>query len=42
MEKIRALFEESIENDVLDIAARRVGSEIHYGYPVAVLSARKV
>ena len=41
VEKIRALFEESIENDALDIAARRVGKEIHYGYPVAVLASRR-
>lgn len=38
---IRSLFEDSIERDALDIAARRVGTEIHYGYPVAVLASQK-
>jgi SAM-dependent methyltransferase len=39
---IRALFEDSIGKDTLDVAARRVGREIRYGYPVAVLAARRI
>lgn len=39
-ETVRTMFVESIGNDALDIATRRVGGEIHYGIPVAVLASR--
>jgi SAM-dependent methyltransferase len=39
--EIRRLFAESLETDMLDIAARRDGSSIRYGYPVGLLAARK-
>jgi len=40
-ERIRPLFEASLEHDALDLAARRDGGLIRYGYPVAVLASRK-
>jgi ubiquinone/menaquinone biosynthesis C-methylase UbiE len=40
-DRIRALFRASLEHDALDIQARRVGEQIHYGFPVAVLAARR-
>ena len=39
--RIRAHFEESLEHDLLDMATRRDGGLIRYGYPVAVLASRK-
>jgi SAM-dependent methyltransferase len=36
-DEIRRLFAASVADDALGIEARRVGSEIHGGYPVAVL-----
>jgi SAM-dependent methyltransferase len=41
VQEIRRMFAESVDTDVLDIAARRDGSSIRYGYPVAVLASRK-
>ena len=40
-ERIRELFRGSLADDALDIEARRVGEQIHYGFPVAVLAARR-
>lgn len=40
-ETIRAMFVESLGNDALDVAARRDGGRIWYGYPVAILASRK-
>jgi ubiquinone/menaquinone biosynthesis C-methylase UbiE len=40
-ETLRRMFRESLANDDLGIGARRVGDQIHYGYPVAVLAARR-
>lgn len=37
----RRIFRESLANDDLGIGARQVGEQIHYGYPVAVLAARR-
>ncbi len=39
-DRIRALFRASLADDALDIQTRRVGEQIHYGFPVAVLAAR--
>ena len=39
-DKIRQLFTASLEDDRLGIPVRRVGSEIRYAYPVAVLVAQ--
>lgn len=36
-DRIREIFERSIENDGLDMAARRKDGKIHYGFPVAIL-----
>jgi hypothetical protein len=38
---IRDLFTASLTDDRLGIGAHRVGDEIHYGYPVAVLVATR-
>jgi len=38
---IRALFRDSLADDALGIRAHRVGDEIRYGSPVAVLAARR-
>jgi SAM-dependent methyltransferase len=38
---LRRMFEASLADDSLDIAARRDGSTIRYGYPVAILASRK-
>jgi len=40
-DRIRALFHASLADDALDVQARRVGDQIHYGFPVAVLAARR-
>jgi SAM-dependent methyltransferase len=40
-EKIRALFTDSLADDALDMQARREGNTIRFGYPVAVLAARR-
>jgi SAM-dependent methyltransferase len=40
-DRIRALFRAAVEDDALDIQARRVGDTIRYGFPVAVLAARR-
>ena len=40
-DRIRALFGASLADDALDIQTRRVGEQIHYGFPVAVLAARR-
>ena len=38
---LRQIFRDSVANDDLGIGARRVGDTIHFGYPVAVLAARR-
>jgi ubiquinone/menaquinone biosynthesis C-methylase UbiE len=40
-DKIRALFRASLADDALGIQTRRVGEQLHYGFPVAVLAARR-
>ena len=40
-ETLRKIFRASLANDDLGIGARTVGDQIHFGYPVAVLAARK-
>jgi SAM-dependent methyltransferase len=40
-DKIRALFRAAVANDTLDIQPRREGDTIRYGFPVAVLAARR-
>ena len=40
-ETLRRIFRASLANDDLGIGARRVGDQIHYGYPVAVLASRR-
>jgi hypothetical protein len=34
-------FRDSLANDDLGMGVGRVGDEIHFGYPVAVLAARR-
>ena len=38
-EEVRRMFVESLADDGLGVGARREGGEIHFGYPIAVLSA---
>ena len=40
-ETLRRIFRDSLADDALGIGARREGEQIKYGYPVAVLAARK-
>jgi len=40
-ERIRALFDASLEDDRLGIPLRREGDRIHLAYPIAVLAARR-
>ena len=40
-DKIRALFAASLADDALGIETRKVGERYHYGFPVAVLAARR-
>ena len=40
-ETLRRIFRESLPTDALGIGARTVGAQIHFGYPVAVLAAKK-
>ena len=40
-DRIRAIFAESLPTDALDIQAHRDGERVRYGYPVAVLAARR-
>ena len=40
-DRIRALFRASLADDALGIETRRVGGQIHYGFPVAVLAAHR-
>lgn len=37
--RIRRIFEESLGNDALDLHVRRVGDQIAYAFPVAILAA---
>ena len=39
--KIRALFADALTDDALDMQTRRDGDTIRFGYPVAVLAARR-
>lgn len=38
---LRRIFRDALANDDLDLGARQVGETIHFGYPVAVLAARR-
>jgi ubiquinone/menaquinone biosynthesis C-methylase UbiE len=40
-DKIRGLFAGSLTDDALGIGTRKVGEQYHYGFPVAVLAARR-
>jgi ubiquinone/menaquinone biosynthesis C-methylase UbiE len=40
-ETLRRLFRDSLAHDDLGMGAHRVGDQIHFGYPVAVLAARR-
>lgn len=40
-ETLRRIFRDSLANDDLGMGVRRVGESIHFGYPVAVLAARR-
>jgi ubiquinone/menaquinone biosynthesis C-methylase UbiE len=40
-ERIRAIFEDALADDVLDLQVRRDGDRVHFGYPVAALAARR-
>jgi hypothetical protein len=40
-ERVRALFEASLEDDRLGIPVRREGERVHLAYPVVVLAARR-
>jgi SAM-dependent methyltransferase len=40
-DEIRRRFVASLEDDALGIGTRRVGDELHYAFPVAVLAARR-
>jgi SAM-dependent methyltransferase len=40
-EKVRTLFADSLVSDALDMHTRREGDTIRFGYPVAVLAARR-
>jgi SAM-dependent methyltransferase len=40
-ERIRAIFHASLDGDALDMAVRRAGDEIRFGYPVAVMVAER-
>jgi len=39
--ELRRMFEASVADDTLDVAARRDGRTIRYSYPVAILASRK-
>lgn len=38
---IRAMFESALENDFLDVRPRKDGSNITYGFPIAILKGNK-
>jgi SAM-dependent methyltransferase len=38
-DRIRKMFEESLQDDTLDLATRRENGNIFYGFPVAILAA---
>jgi hypothetical protein len=40
-ETLRRIFRDSLASDDLGMNAHRVGDQIHFGYPVAVLAARR-
>lgn len=40
-ETLRRIFRDSLAHDDLDMQTRQVGDRIHFGYPVAVLAARR-
>ena len=40
-ETLRRIFREALAGDDLGITAHRVGEQIHFGYPVAILAARR-
>jgi len=40
-DRIRALFEASLDDDALGVGARRIDGTIHFAYPAAILTARR-
>jgi SAM-dependent methyltransferase len=40
-DRVRRLFEDSLADDALDMAARRRDGKIYFGFPVAILTAQK-
>ena len=40
-DRVRRIFADSVTNDALDLAARRENGKIYYGFPMAVLGAKK-
>lgn len=40
-DRIRTIFADALADDALDMQVRRDGDHIRFGYPVAVLAARK-
>ncbi len=40
-ERVRRIFADSLTNDALDLATRRENGKIYYGFPVALLVAKK-
>jgi hypothetical protein len=40
-DRIRKIFADSVADDALGIATRREGDVIRYGYPIAVMAARR-
>ena len=41
-DRIRKIFEESLEDDALDLAVRKKNGTIYYSYPVAILVSPKI
>jgi SAM-dependent methyltransferase len=37
--RVRAMYEESLEDDALDMHVRRENGKIHYAFPIAILAA---
>ena len=40
-ETLRRIFRDALADDALGMGVRRIGDHIHFGYPVAVLAARR-
>ncbi len=41
IDKIRALFAEDVQNDILDLKSHYVGTEIHFSFPTSIIVAQK-